>query len=104
MTLYHQLQQAARDELLKTRPYIREDELYNEAEAAFVALSTLLGDDDHFFGNGSPSLFDASVFAYTHLLLDEDMNWQNTRLPDYLKKRQNLVQHRQRLLQEYFGV
>ena len=104
MTLYHQLQQAARDELLKTRSYIREDELYMEAEAAFDALSTLLGDDDHFFGNDSPSLFDASVFAYTHLLLDQNMNWLHTRLPDHLKKMQNLVQHRQRLLQKYFDV
>jgi metaxin len=41
-------------------------------------------------------LFDASVFAYTHLLLDESLNWQNTRLVDSLKKSGNLVQHRQR--------
>ena len=100
---HHQLQRAARDELLKIRSYIREDELYREAEAGFVALSTLLGDDDHFFGNDRPTLFDASLFAYTHLLLDEAMNWQNTRLRDCLKKKHNLVQHRQRLLQDYFG-
>lgn len=102
MVSHHQLQQAARDELLKSRSYIREDELYTEAGTGFVALSTLLGDDDHFFGNDKPTLFDASLFAYTHLLLDEAMNWQNTRLRDCLKENQNLVQHRQRLLENYF--
>jgi metaxin len=103
MGLFHQLQQAAMDELFKAMSYIREDELYFEAEKAFGALSTLLGEDDHFFRNEEPSLFDASVFAYTHLLLDESLNWQNTRLVDSLKKSGNLVQHRQRLLKDYFG-
>ena len=104
ITLHHQLQQAARDELLKTRSYIREDELYMEAEAAFSALSTLLGGDTNFFRNDRPSLFDASLFAYTHLLLDEKMDWQNTRLAGSLKKFPNLVQHRQRLLEGYLDV
>lgn len=102
MTLYRQLQQAARDELLKTRSYIRENELYVEAENAFEALSTLLGDHTHFFGYERPTLFDASVFGYTHLLLDGSLNWQNTRLADSLKERQNLVQHRDRLFERYF--
>lgn len=102
MTLYRQLQQAARDELLKTRSYIRETELYLEAESAFEALSTLLGNDAHFLGNERPTLFDASVFAYTHLLLDESFSWQNTRLADSLKERRNLVQHRNWLLERYF--
>lgn len=102
MTLYHQLKQAARDELLKNTSYIKEDDLYLEAENAFMALSTLLGDDAHFFGKDGPSLFDANVFAYTHLLLDESMNWQNTRLVDSLRKTENLVRHQQRLLASYF--
>lgn len=101
-TLYYQLQQAARTELLKSRTYISEKELYLDAEQAFLSLSTLLSDDAYFFGCDKPTLFDASVFAYTHLLLDESMNWQNTTLPDSLRKSDNLVQHRQRLLKSYF--
>ncbi|ERF77143.1 hypothetical protein EPUS_09316 [Endocarpon pusillum Z07020] len=102
LSLYYQLKQAARDELLKTASYIREDEVYLEAENAFAAISTLLGDDVYFFGNDRPTLFDANIFAYTHLLLDESLNWQETRLADSLKKRENLVQHRQRILTGYF--
>jgi metaxin len=102
MILYRQLKQAARDELLKTASHIREDELYLEAEMAFLALSTLLGEDGHFFGKDKPTLFDASVFAYNHLLLDESLGWQNTRLADSLRNMDNLVQHRQRLLTSYF--
>jgi metaxin len=102
MILYHQLKQAAREELLKTVSQIREDELYLEAENAFLALSTLLGEDGHFFGKDKPTLFDASVFAYNHLLLDESLGWQNTRLADSLRNMDNLVQHRQRLLTSYF--
>ncbi len=102
LTLYYQLKQAAREELLKTASYIREDEVYLEAENAFAAISVLLGDDVYFFGKDRPTLFDANVFAYTHLLLDESLNWQNTRLADSLKKKANLVQHRQRILTGYF--
>jgi metaxin len=101
-TLFQQLKKAAQDELLKSTRYVREDEVYVEAEKAFEALSTLLGDDTHFFGMERPSLFDASVFAYTHLLLDESLNWQNKRLTGCLTNMKNLAQHRQRLLTRYF--
>jgi metaxin len=101
-TLFQQLKNAAQDELLKSTRYVREDEVYAEAEKAFEALSTLLGDDTHFFCMERPSLFDASVFAYTHLLLDESLNWQNKRLTGCLTNMKNLVQHRQRLLTRYF--
>lgn len=104
MTLHRQLRQAARDELLKARSLIKEENLYMEAEAAFSALSTLLGDDTNFFRRDRPSLFDASLFAYTHLLLDETMGWQTTRLADSLKKFPTLVRHRHRILEEYFDV
>ena len=93
-----QLRQAARDELLKSSPYIDASELEAEAGNAFEALSTLLGDQQHFFGRANPGLFDASVFAYTHLILDEGMGWKQSRLTQMLKKHENLVQHRERLL------
>lgn len=101
-SLAYQLQQAARNELLKSRACIVRSELYLEAANAFLALSTLLGDDLNFFGVNRPSLFDASVFAYTHLLLDESMGWRNSILADTLKRSENLMRHRQRLLDSYF--
>jgi metaxin len=103
MTLAYQLQQAAREELLKYSTYIDEDDLYAEAVGAFQALSTLLGDDENFFGTAQPNLFDASVFAYTHLLLDNNLGWQNKRMPDSLRRNANLVQHRQRIVDKYFS-
>lgn len=96
-----QLQQAARDELLKTSKYIDEADLEGDAESAFEALSALLAKDDHFFGRSKPGLFDASVFAYTHLILDEGMGWKQNRLAQLLREHTNLVQHRERLLR-YF--
>jgi metaxin len=102
-SLAWQLKSAARDELLKTAVLIDSDELYDRAAAAFQALSTLLGNEDHFFGEASPGLFDASVFAYTHLLLDESMNWASTVLADSLRQHDNLVGHRDRLLTRYFA-
>jgi metaxin len=96
--LGHQLQQAARDELLKTSRYIDAADLEGDASGAFEALSTLLGEDEHFFGRPNPGLFDASVFAYTHLILDKNLGWKRNRLGQLLKGHPNLVQHRDRLL------
>lgn len=97
-TIGHQIQQAARDELLKTSNYIDAADLEGDAGGAFEALSTLLGEDEHFFGRPTPGLFDASVFAYTHLILDSTLGWKRNRLEQLLKEHPNLVQHRDRLL------
>jgi metaxin len=96
--LASQLQQAARDELLKSSPYIDASALEAEATEAFEALSTLLGENIHFFNRPNPGLFDASVFAYTHLILDSKMGWKYSRLEQLLSQHGNLVQHRDRLL------
>jgi metaxin len=98
-----QLRTAAQDELLKTYTIIDSGELYERTEEAFKALSTLMGDNQYFFGSEKPGLFDASLFAYTHLLLDEEMGWKSTTLTGGLAKYDNLVQHRNRLLKQYFG-
>ncbi|KAI9367809.1 hypothetical protein BJX61DRAFT_268085 [Aspergillus egyptiacus] len=93
-----QLQQAARDELLKISPYIDASALEAEAAEAFEALSALLGNKLHFFDRPHPGLFDASVFAYTHLILDQKMGWKYNRLEQLLRQHENLVKHRERLL------
>ncbi|PYH79138.1 mitochondrial outer membrane protein [Aspergillus uvarum CBS 121591] len=93
-----QLQQAARAELLKSSTFIDAGALEAEAGEAFEALSALLGNSVHFFDRPNPGLFDASVFAYTHLILDEKMGWKRNRLGQLLRRHENLVQHRDRLL------
>lgn len=102
-TISHQLRNAAESELLKHSTIVDAADLFSEADKAFEALSTLLGEDDWFFGNEKPALFDASVFAYTHLLLDESLGWKEQKLNRALKRRVNLVQHRHRLLVRYYG-
>ena len=102
-TISYQLQAAAEAELLNHSAVIDIEGVYSEAAKALEALSIWLGEDPWFFGNEEPSLFDASVFAYTHLLLDDDMGWREKRLCLALRKRTNLVQHRERLLVRYYG-
>jgi metaxin len=102
-SISHQLRAAAEAELLKHTSIIDTDDLYSEADKAFESLSILLGGDDWFFGNERPALFDASIFAYTQLLLDNGLGWKERKLCRALSRRENLVQHRQRLLVRYFG-
>lgn len=103
ISISHQLRAAAEAELLRFSSIIDAADLYSEADKAFEALSTLLGEDEWFFGNDKPALFDASVFAYTHLLLDDSLGWEEATLCHALRSRGNLVQHQRRLLHRYYG-
>jgi metaxin len=98
-----QLQQAARDELLKYSEYIDVNDLEADADNAFGALSTLLGSEEYFFNRSQPGLFDANVFAYTYLILDDSLGWKYNRLAHLLSKYDNLVRHRQVLFEKYFA-
>ncbi|CAL3972504.1 hypothetical protein PZA11_004392 [Diplocarpon coronariae] len=102
-SISHQLRAAAEAELLKHTSAIDTDDLYSEADKAFEALSILLGEDAWFFGSGKPALFDASVFAYTQLLLDDELGWKEQKLCRALRARDNLVQHRERLRARYYS-
>jgi metaxin len=102
MAISYQLREAATQELVKITPVVKAEDILNEAGDAFEALSTLLGGEGWFFGSSTPTLFDASVFAYTHLLLDEGMGWENNPLAERLATFQNLVGHRERILGEYY--
>lgn len=102
LALSYQLRQAARAELLKYFTIIDVEALFREAERAWAALSEQLGDDAYFFSQEKPGLFDANVFAYTHLLLDGSMGWSDTRIQSGLKDCKNLLEHRERLLRLYF--
>ena len=104
MAISYKLRQAASSELIKaTAPSaISEVDIMREAEDAFNALSSLLGQDEWFLGEQKPTLFDATVFAYTHLILGETMGWKENGMAEQLKQMENLVKHRERILQMYF--
>ena len=79
------------------------DALLRESNKAFGALSELLGENQYFFDEEAPGLFDASVFAYTNILLDGGIAWQQRSMQEDLRKRKNLVAHREQILQKYFS-
>lgn len=81
---------------------IKEADILRATEDALAALSTLLSEDEWFFGQEKPGLFDASVFAYTHLLLDKTMSWEENRLGQVVKGCQNLGRHRNRIMEMYY--
>ncbi|KAF1994897.1 hypothetical protein P154DRAFT_501023 [Amniculicola lignicola CBS 123094] len=104
LTIARELQYAATAELLKFSAIVDAEQLYTQAEEAFAALETLLGSNKWFFAAERPGLFDASVFAYTHLLLDEGLGkgWVDTVLRDAVLESKGLVAHRERILRAYF--
>lgn len=102
LALSHQLRAAAESELLKQFTVIDVEAIYRESDKAFRALSELIGEDEYFFGEAQPSLFDASVFAYTNILLDEGLHWKDRRMREGLRECQNLVAHRRRISKAYF--
>lgn len=104
-TTLSQLRHAAEAEILRSMgtPTVESRALYEGAREALEALSTVLGTSDWFFDTSEPSLFDATVFAYTHLLLDERMAWEDQTLTEMAKEFPNLVEHRDRILQRCWG-
>ncbi|MCJ1462655.1 hypothetical protein MMC07_001258 [Pseudocyphellaria aurata] len=100
--LAYSLRAAAKSELLKHSAVIDVESLYTECERAFGALSDLLGDDRYFFAMEGPGLFDASLFAYTNVLLDGRLAFKEWRMVQILRKHVNLVQHRRRIHERYF--
>lgn len=104
MAIASHLRSAAEAELIKSSGInsLSAIDLIRDADEAFSALSALLGQNEWFFGQAKPGLFDASVFAYTHLILDESLEWKLNELKDALEKYSNLVRHRERIEKMYF--
>ncbi|OQO09906.1 hypothetical protein B0A48_04260 [Cryoendolithus antarcticus] len=98
----YSLRQAAEAELAKSSysGAISEMDIFSDAEDAFAALSGLLGSAMWFFE--APSMLDAALFAYTHLILEEGMAWGDNKLGDMMEKHKFLVAHRDRVLSDYF--
>jgi metaxin len=99
-TVGYQLRHAAEAQILQSAgtPAVDPIALYKGAAQAFEALAAALGSDEWFFGNSGPGLFDAAVFAYTHLILDQSLQWADTRLQDAIQSNLSLVDHRNRIL------
>lgn len=99
LTTAYELQSAAAKELRKHSATTDLETVYSDAEDAFDALESLLGREEWFFGKKEAGLFDAAVFAYTHLLLEEEQGqgWQDGRLRRLLQDRPGLVRHRKRV-------
>jgi metaxin len=104
LAISHQLREAAEKELAKTSysSTISQEDTMREAAKACSAFSELLGEDQWFFGQKQPSMFDASIFAYTHLILDEDLQWGENELGRQVSQHQNLVAHRDRIMNQFF--
>ena len=103
LSLARQLRSAAMEELLKTNAVIDPQDLYAQAERAFQALSTLLGGSQFFFDQTTPGLFDASLFAYTQIILADHLTFSNPTLKRALQQHENLIQHRDRLIRGFFS-
>ena len=92
---------------------VDEDAVYRAAVNAFEALATLLSESKTgwFFGADTPTIFDASVFSYTHLMLkymsgakgeaeeEEGSIYSSRRLGDMVRRAGSgeLEQHHRRL-------
>ena len=126
MTIASQLRSAAQSEIVKATTKsgstyrLDEAEIMREVDEAFSALSTLLGNAQWFFEDqgesqsratpqNDPGLFDASLFAYTHLILDRrkdgisgGLRWNQNPLAALLERYENLVRHRDRIVDLYY--
>ena len=47
-------------------------------------------------------MFDAGLFAYTELLLDNGLGWAENKLGDILRSRDGMVKHRDMIREMYF--
>ncbi|KAF3912590.1 Metaxin-3 [Orbilia brochopaga] len=81
--------------------------LYARADEAWAALSTLLGTDRWFFGARDAGLFDASVFAYVHLILAAESDSGSSSIVAELvagvRRHNNLLEHEARIRRTWFS-
>ncbi|CUS14117.1 unnamed protein product [Tuber aestivum] len=102
--LLRQAKAAARQQVLQAYPggVLDPRRIYADAGAALEAISTMLGKDTWFFGGGDPGLFDASVFAYTHLILNLRWHTGENTLFRAVMEHDNLLGHERRIRDAFF--
>lgn len=100
----YELQTAAAAEIRKYSTVTDAEGIYSDAKDAIDALETLLGQEEWFFGKTEAGLFDAAVFAYTQLLLDDeqDIVWKDERLRSLVLNKPGLVQHQKRIYEKCY--
>jgi len=113
------LRAAALDQLLASRSTFNStssidlEGLYKDAEDAFEALSNLLGEKDWYSQTENstkeeqqPGLLDASVFAYTHVVLrlfaSLSVGSPGERLRTSITRCSNILEHHDRIARQYF--
>ncbi|KAK6513332.1 hypothetical protein TWF281_004963 [Arthrobotrys megalospora] len=107
--LGNQMRQAAIDSIKKSTSSESTlptgEEIYTKANEAFSALSTLLNSTGNtwFFGADEAGMFDASVFAYTYLILSLEISGSGEVLVESLYKFKNLVEHSERIRRRWFS-
>jgi hypothetical protein len=96
------LQNAAREDLLKAKPIIDERAIYLEAEQAFIALDTYVSEGIK-NGRKPNGLLDAAIFSYVYLLLELEYEaWADRRLVDILKRFGGLKEHKELIRKNHF--
>lgn len=83
------------------------DDIYARAGLALESFATALAKDDDWWilggdNDGRPTLVDAALFAYTHLLLDKNMGWKDKRLVRRVERFAPLRQHHDRIMREFY--
>lgn len=84
------------------------DDIYARAALALDCFATVLADEEDGWvlggdDDGRPTLVDAALFAYTHLLLDEGMGWKDERLVRSVERFAPLRKHHDRIMREYYA-
>ena len=83
------------------------DDIYARAASALEAFATVLAQEEDGWvlggDNGKPTLIDAALFAYTHLLLDEKMGWKDKRLVRSVARFETLEKHHGRIMREFYA-
>ncbi|CAG8560496.1 11195_t:CDS:2 [Paraglomus occultum] len=100
--ILYQMKSAVVKELLTRKPVLDREEIYQEAEDALKAISTLLADHNYFFGRSSPSFLDAVIFSYVHPILSNPTTLVNN-LTTITRRYKNLVEFSDRMKTRYFA-
>ncbi|BFZ62814.1 hypothetical protein YB2330_003924 [Saitoella coloradoensis] len=86
---------------IEARRTVNGEEIYADAAAAFAAIAAALGDDDWFFASREPTLLDATLFTYTHLILSSPLVQDGIR--QIVRTHGNLVKHAKRVYDRCYG-
>ncbi|EPE10196.1 dash complex subunit dad4 [Ophiostoma piceae UAMH 11346] len=93
--------------------------IYKDAAVALSAVQSVLEENDDdapfLFNRKEPTILDAAVFSYTHLLLEDDdqadnanaskrFRWHNSELSNLVRGHPLLVQHRDTIADRYWGA